>query len=93
MLGQDEKVALIDALELWASNVPDRPMLGFLGGNFLTPMEIVDAAIQETDDGRAILEMLEHGVRRQGLKAVTERLTRNFGNDGTESPRLLPLTN
>lgn len=90
MLGQDEKNTLIDALKIWASRVPERPVLGFLGSDFLTPKQIVDAAINETEDGKVILEMLEHGVRREGLEPVAERLTRSDGSIGIEPLR--PLT-
>ena len=90
MLGRDEKNALIGALKIWASTVPNRRVLGSLGGDFLTPMQIVDAAINETEDGKVILEMLEHGIRREGLQAVAERLPRRYGSTGTEP--LQPLT-
>ena len=85
MLSENEKTDLINALRRWAATVPDRPTLGFLGSDFLTPKQIVDAAIREDDNGKTILEILEHGVRREGLEAVTERLSRSYGSTGSES--------
>ncbi len=69
---------LKDAFRTWAENVPqpDEPAIGFLGGKFLSAREAADAVDNQTEDGAAILEILEHGVAREGLDAVIERLTR-----------------
>jgi hypothetical protein len=85
MLRGREKQQIIGALKQWASSVPNKRMLGFAGSNFLTPKEIVQAALEETEDGLAILEILEHGVRREGIESVTKRLTRRHGSTGTAS--------
>ena len=65
------------ALAKWAESVPDEPLLGFLGyERFLTPREIVAEVRRNTPDGQAVLEILEHGVRREGIEAVVSRLQR-----------------
>lgn len=75
MLSADEVRRLVEALTLWAKQTPDIPVLGFLQQEeLMTPSEIVQAVSKQTEDGRAILGILEHGVRREGLDAVTERL-------------------
>jgi len=79
MLNQVERKQIVEALTLWSQTVPNEPMLGFLEGDqYLTPREIVAAVQQNTQDGQAVLEMLEHGVRREGLEAVVARLCRRL---------------
>jgi hypothetical protein len=34
--------------------------------------------MENTEDGKAVLEMLEHGVRREGLSRVVARLNRTL---------------
>lgn len=54
-------------------------MIGFLGGkDLLTPSQLVTAVQSETEDGKAMLEILEHGMRREpdGIQAVLARLGR-----------------
>jgi len=77
VLSATEREIILAALVTWAKDAPAEPVLGFLGsGEPLTPREIVSAVRRETDDGRAILEILEHGVRREGIAKVVERLTK-----------------
>jgi hypothetical protein len=76
MLSDVERERLVAALHAWARTVPDEPVAGFLGdGRLLTPRELANAAEQDTPDGEALLQILEHGVRREGLGTVVERLT------------------
>lgn len=76
MLSERERERLVAALHEWADAVPEEPVAGFIGdGRLLTPRELAQAAAQETPDGEALLQILEHGVRREGLEAVVERLT------------------
>jgi hypothetical protein len=75
MLDPQERSQLIVALEVWAKSVPDRPLVGFLAGEKLfTPTELVQQVREETPDGQAVLEILEHGVRREGVDSVVARL-------------------
>jgi hypothetical protein len=75
MLNSQERRQLIRALEAWAESVPDMPLVGFLDGDKLfTPKEIVLEVRKETPDGQAVLEILEHGVRREGIGKVVARL-------------------
>lgn len=72
-----ERDQIIGALKCWAQSAPDEPMVGLLGHDrLMTPQELVEQVQQETPDGRAVLEMLEHGVRREGLTSVVARLSR-----------------
>ncbi|WP_180542256.1 hypothetical protein [Nevskia soli] len=76
MLSPDEKSQLIAALRIWAKTERNQPVLGFIGGGkILTPWEIVSAVERESEDGEAVLEVLEHGVRREGISRVVGRLT------------------
>ena len=63
MLDAQERSQLIVALEAWARSVPDKSLVGFLDGDKLfSPKEIVREVREETPDGQAVLEILEHGV-------------------------------
>jgi hypothetical protein len=70
---------IVNALQTWAKSAPNESIMGFIGtGQLLTPTEIVSAVKQETSDGKAILEILEHGLRREGMSKVLARLTRSL---------------
>jgi hypothetical protein len=77
MLTDDERIQITKALQQWANHAPkDEPVIGFLGGGrFLTPFQVFMEVMQETPDGQAVLTILEHGVRREGLQRVVNRLT------------------
>jgi CheY-like chemotaxis protein len=71
-----------------------RATIGFLGdGDLLRPSEIVTAFESGTGDGESILEILEHGVRREGIEKVVSRFvspaTRYNPPPGTSSLRVL----
>ncbi|WP_031495313.1 hypothetical protein [Bryobacter aggregatus] len=73
-MSQAERAKVIEALIIWAKSAPEEPVIGFIGGGaILTPREIVRAVQQETEDGQAILEILEHGIRREGIDMVLNR--------------------
>jgi hypothetical protein len=75
MLSPQERTQLITALDNWAKSAPDMPLVGFLAGEKLfTPKELVQEVRTETSDGEAVLEILEHGVRREGVDSVVARL-------------------
>jgi hypothetical protein len=77
MLNAVEREQIAKALFEWAESVPDQPMVGFLGRErLLTPREVVKQVSEKTPDGQAVLEILEHGVRREGIERVVARLTR-----------------
>jgi hypothetical protein len=77
MLNAVEREQVAKALFEWAKSVPDEPMVGFLDRDgLLTPHEIVKQVMEKTADGQAVLEILEHGVRREGIEKVVARLTR-----------------
>ena len=77
MLTAEERDLLLQALQSWATSAPPEPVIGFLGRTRLfTPKEISDEVAKKTPDGEAVLEILEHGVRREGVTAVIERIKR-----------------
>jgi hypothetical protein len=74
MLSRDERDQLISILWNWAEVTPDIPVAGFLEhGHLLTPRELAIAAEQGTPDGQALLEILEHGLRREGIELLGHR--------------------
>jgi len=80
MLTSEERAKLISALREWASSVPNEPMLGFIqSGALKTPNEIVQEVIGNTPDGQALMQMIEHGVRRIGLEAAVHKLQARRG--------------
>jgi len=51
-------------------------VIEFVGGDrFLTPYQVYIEVERNTPDGRAILTILEHGVRQEGLQQILSRLT------------------
>jgi hypothetical protein len=84
VLTQEERTKLTKALWVWADKLPNQPLIAFLGiqGN-LTPREVVLEVEKATENGKAVLEMLEHAVRLQGIAPVIERLIRT---EQTERP-------
>ncbi len=76
MLDAKERAEIIGALSQWASNAPDEPIIGFMySPRLLTPHEIVAEVRKNTPDGQAVLELLEHGINREGIQKVLRRLT------------------
>lgn len=79
MLTESERISIQSALAAWAQTAPDEPLVGFLGGgDRWTPKQLVDQVQRQTPDGKAVLELLEHGVRREGLTNVVNRLRRQL---------------
>jgi hypothetical protein len=77
VLTESERHSVQKALAEWAQTAPDEPLVGFLSeGCRWTPKELVDQVWRQTPDGKAVLELLEHGVRREGLDKVVSRLRR-----------------
>ena len=74
MLTQIERLQIVDALHTWAKSVPNEPVVGFAGKDgFLTPYEIVEQVEIDSQLGQAVLSILEHGMRREGIEAVVSR--------------------
>jgi hypothetical protein len=74
VLSEHERKVLISAVYTWASNMPDEPVLGFVGGTgILSAHALAQELDKGTGEGEAFLEMLEHGVRSEGLERVLER--------------------
>jgi hypothetical protein len=88
MLSSDERLQITKALSQWAEWAPDEPMVGFLGrSRLLSPRELVEQVFENTPDGKALLEILEHGVRREGINQVVARLSRREGQEGASRLR------
>lgn len=76
MLSAEERKQVSAAVWRWAKEAPDVPVAGILGRHEkLTPKQIAQAIDNETREGKAFLEFLEHGVRREGVERVVERFT------------------
>jgi hypothetical protein len=74
VLTEDERAKLLDAFVSWAGSAPQEPFLGFVGDDgHYSPLELVAEIEQRTETGEAFLEILEHGVRREGLEQVVRR--------------------
>jgi hypothetical protein len=78
MLTVQERDSIVMALYDWAVNSPNEPVVGFLGTTFYTPKELYQQVLKETDDGNAVLEILERGVRAEGIATVVKRLTSDW---------------
>jgi hypothetical protein len=80
MLSALEHDRILDALSSWAEQAPNRPMIGFLEHQaLLTPRELVAHVRERTEYGEALLEILEYGVRDEGIDAVFERIVSSTG--------------
>lgn len=91
MLMPDERAALLAALMQWSAHADPQPVFGFLGSNaWLTPAGVVHAVREGSEDGNAILDFLEAGVRREGLAAVVARLSRHRLPEATAVPMDAP---
>jgi hypothetical protein len=44
------------------------------GAAALTPLQLAEAAESGGPEGQALMELLEHGLRREGIDAVIRRL-------------------
>jgi len=75
MLTPEERERILLALREWAEFAPDEPVLGFIQSDVLkTPQELLGEIEKNTPDGEALMQMIEHGVRRIGIEAVVRRL-------------------
>jgi hypothetical protein len=77
MLTNEERIQITNALQQWARQAPkDELVIEFVGGDrFLTPCQVYIEVERNTPDGRAILKILEPGVREEGLQQIVSRLT------------------
>jgi len=77
LLTDEERIQIIEALQQWAKQAPkDELSIELVGGDrFLTPSQVYIEVEGDTPDGQAILRILEHGVREEGLQQIVSRLT------------------
>jgi hypothetical protein len=81
MLSSDEREQIVAILQEWTERVPDVPVAGFLETprgrprRLLTPTELATAAAEGTPDGEALLQILEHGLRLEGMETLRRRFT------------------
>jgi hypothetical protein len=76
ILKDAERIQITKALQQWATKAPkDELVIEFAGeGRFLTPSQVYIEVERNTSDGQAILRLLEHGIREDGLQQVVSRL-------------------
>jgi len=76
MLTLEEREKILLALREWTEFTPDEPVLGFIQSNVLkTPKELFKEIEENTPDGIALMQIIEHGVRLIGIEAVVRRLS------------------
>ena len=77
-LNPTELQTIKDAFNDWAKNhpTPDAPAIGIGSGDILSAKEVAQAVNNGTAQGEALLEMVEHSVRREGLYKTIARFTR-----------------
>ena len=76
-LTDEERIQISKALQQWAKQAPkDELAIEFVDGDrFLTPSQVFIEVERNTPGGKAILRILEHGVREEGLQQIVSRLT------------------
>jgi hypothetical protein len=75
MLTADERALILVEIRAWADRVPAERGFGFIQQRLLmTPAEVRDAIERETPDGVAILDIVEHSVRRTSLEEVLTKI-------------------
>ena len=76
MLTKEERIQITKALQQWAKQAPkDGFVIEFVGGDrFFSPDQAYIEVERDTPDGQAILKILEHGVREEGLQQIISRL-------------------
>src|SRR6516162_882450 len=76
-LTDEECIQISKALQQWANQSPkDELAIEFVDGDrFLTPSQVFIEVERSTPGGKAILRILEHGVREEGLQQIVSRLT------------------
>jgi hypothetical protein len=70
---KDIQNKLIQAMQEWASSVQDEPCFSILDSPMMTPKEIVNSIKNETVEGKAYMEILDHAVRVEGMYRVINR--------------------
>jgi hypothetical protein len=77
LLTDKERIQITKALQQWAKQAPnDELAIEFVGiDRFLTPFQVYIEVERNTPDGQAILRILEHAVREEGLEQIVSRLT------------------
>lgn len=77
MSEKQRREKLKDAFQKWAAQVkePDAPVLGFYGTKVFSAKELAQEVANDTDVGQSVIEVLEHGARKEGIDKVIERLT------------------
>lgn len=77
MLSPGERKEVLDALRVWANETSGAPVWGYIGGKeLLSARELVNAVEDQTEEGEAFLEVIEHGIQREGMSSVLERFLR-----------------
>jgi hypothetical protein len=77
LLTNEERIQITKAVQQWAKQAPnDELAIEFVGRDrLLTRFQVYIEVERNTADGQAILRILEHGVREDGLEQIISRLT------------------
>jgi hypothetical protein len=88
VLSEREYGQVLNALQQWAAEVPETPMVGFvaLTDEFLTPRALVVEVQQGSEVGRVVLDVIEHVVRRKGLSTMLASIYASSGHPGPGEP-------
>lgn len=79
MLSTEERTQITEALRSWAASAPNEPMIGFVNDqDLMTPKQVVAQVAKNSRAGQSVLEILEHGMRREGIEAVVNRLSQRL---------------
>lgn len=82
MSNEDEtRQRLKDAFAEWARKLPnpEAPVMGFVGTKLYSAQELVREVENETPVGLGVLEILEHGVKVEGIDKVIARMLKPGG--------------
>ena len=80
-LSPEQTEELQFALHKWVERhpTPDDPVLSFVGGNVLSPRQLVSEIAQSTPDSRAFLRMVRFGLEVMPF----DRIVAQFAGDAT----------
>jgi hypothetical protein len=93
MLNDDERSQIIAAIRYWSLRAPAVPVFAFLeNGDLLTPAEVANDVQNDSTNGKGILEIIEHNLRRSSLAAIVARIRGDERTDtGGRNPSGAPL--
>ncbi|MEE9338316.1 MAG: hypothetical protein V3U87_09565 [Methylococcaceae bacterium] len=66
---------IVEALSLWAEShpKPDFPVIGFAGNEPITPAQLISEVLEETQNGKSFIRMLQVCIEVMPLEEILER--------------------